>query len=448
MRLTGSAPYLKLRKLCSDFHTRVALPVYNRTYAPVIERISRLKWGKLILTMLVACIINCLFIGIIGSSDFFSVELAEISGFNYILLSQMFLIAFSAALISAPFFGYLAVRKSCFFVIRLGLALTIAALILLGIFIESLVLVWFVGLLWGIGGGAVSYGVVYGAAAEHVPRKLYPVLSTMMLASHNIVAIILIPIFFPLIENLGLDIASTVLAAAVLLLAPFSTVLKDSRVYHEETLAPIAGTFAGVFKHILKSGFFWVFAAVFVVLGFLFSQVINDAEVFLYYFDFDELLIPFLILLNIALILGSFIFRRFLERHQYKFDLLILGIAVLLVFIPIWIAVPTSIALIVEYCIVCLFLLAAYPLIISILMDHYKPLEIIIALSLLVLIYHFSISLDTVLDAVVYFIVGNVTVHMFLVIGAVIAALVFLLLYQRRKVKAGEMVSRNPLWKR
>ena len=448
MRLTGSAPYLKLRKLCSDFHTRVALPVYNRTYAPIIEKISRLKWGKLILTMLVACIINCLFIGIIGSSDFFSVELAEISGFNYILLSQMFLIAFSAALISAPFFGYLAVRKSCLFVIRLGLALTIAALILLGIFIESLVLVWFVGLLWGIGGGAVSYGVVYGAAAEHVPRKLYPVLSTMMLASHNIVAVILIPVLYPLIEVLGMSAVLVILAAAIFLIAPFSTVLKDSRSYHEETIAPIAATFSGIFKSILKSGFFWVFAAVFVVLGFLYAQVANDVVGALYYYDLDKLMIPFLILLNLALVFGAFIFRKFLERCRYKFDLLILGIAFILVLVPIWIAVPIPTSLLVEFCIVCLFLLAADPLIVSILMDHYKPLEIAFVLSLLVLIFYFAIALDTVLDALFLVIIGNVTINMILVAGLAVAVLIFLLLYQRRKVKAGEMVSRNPLWKR
>jgi predicted MFS family arabinose efflux permease len=119
-----------------------------------------------------------------------------------------------------PLFGILASKKSNRFVLRLGallLALSLGGLI----FTKSFVLLLFwLGIVFGLGAGALAFGLILSSAIRFVGQENAMIISGMLNAASGMLGFILSPAMQAMIDASGLVVTLCILAALCIGLLP------------------------------------------------------------------------------------------------------------------------------------------------------------------------------------------------------------------------------------
>lgn len=197
---------------------------------------------------LIACILYGVTGGIRGNIGILLNPLAEQCGLEYadvsicIAVMQLF---FGA---TQPVFGIIAKKKSNRFVLFLGAGLIGLSMIGMLFARSFIALVLALGVVFGTGTGAISFGLVFTSAVNLVGPDRAMLLSGMLNASAGMGAFIFAPIMQGVLNIGGSSLILTVLLIPTLALIPLSLVVtknddsKSLRIFRQNTLAASDGS--------------------------------------------------------------------------------------------------------------------------------------------------------------------------------------------------------------
>lgn len=126
---------------------------------------------------------------------------------------------------SQPAFGILANRKSNRFVLLLGAALLVGSLIGLRFADGFIALFLFLGIAFGLGAGALSFGLILTSSMNFVGESRAMALSGMLNAAAGLGSFILSPILGALTQTGGAAAASAAMLVPALILVPIAIVV-------------------------------------------------------------------------------------------------------------------------------------------------------------------------------------------------------------------------------
>lgn len=186
---------------------------------------KKMKLSKVIAFGLIACALYGFGAGIRSNIGILLNPLAEHSGLQYSDISMC--IAFMQLFFGAsqPFFGIIASRKSNRFVLILGTIFL--GLSMIGMMVSKGFIMLFIslGILFGLGAGAISFGLVLSSAIRFVGQENAMIISGMLNASAGMIGFILSPLMQNLIDGYGLNATLRVLILIVAALVPIGFVV-------------------------------------------------------------------------------------------------------------------------------------------------------------------------------------------------------------------------------
>ncbi len=229
---------------------------------------------------LIACMIYGLGAAIRGCIGIFLVPMADQCGIEYkdvSLCIAVMQIIFGA---SQPFFGILASKKSNRFILFLGVFFLASSMI--GIIVAKSFLMLFLslGILLGLGTGAIAFGIVLTSAIYYVGQENAMTISAMLNAAAGLVSFLLAPFINFLIETGGIKLNSIVLTVVIILLLPLSIILtsKDpvnSNQADKKIDLPFKEAFSSRTYLLLLAGFSTCGFHMVIIESHLFSQLVS-----------------------------------------------------------------------------------------------------------------------------------------------------------------------------
>lgn len=174
---------------------------------------------------LVACILYGIGAGLRCDIGILVNPLAEHCGLKYDDVSTCVAIMQLIFGASQPFFGIIASKKSNRFVLMSGVILL--GLSMLGmIFSNSLItLIFSLGILFGLGAGAIAFGLVLASAINFVGRENAMIVSGMLNAAAGMVGFVLSPLLQSLLQSNGIVVTLGVMIGFAALIIPMIVVV-------------------------------------------------------------------------------------------------------------------------------------------------------------------------------------------------------------------------------
>lgn len=186
---------------------------------------KKMKVSGVIAFGLIACIFYGFGAGIRSNIGILLNPLASHSGLHYDSVSVC--IAFMQLFFGAsqPVFGVIASRKSNRFVLLLGTLLLGLSMVGMMVSTSWVMLFLSLGVLFGLGAGAISFGLVLSSAIHFVGQDNAMIVSGMLNAAAGMIGFILSPLMQTLIGRYGLNGTLVVLILIVVALIPVAFVV-------------------------------------------------------------------------------------------------------------------------------------------------------------------------------------------------------------------------------
>lgn len=188
---------------------------------------------------LVACLLYGVGGGLRADIGILLQPLATHTGLAYADVSQCVAVMQLVFGVAQPTFGVVASRRSNRFVLELGVALLAAGLVGTALASSFVALLVSLGVLFGLGVGALSFGTILASAINFVGQKNAMTISGMLNAAAGMGSFILSPVLQTLVQAGGVSGALLVMLAPVAVLAPAALVV-TSRDPRLDTHAPAA----------------------------------------------------------------------------------------------------------------------------------------------------------------------------------------------------------------
>jgi predicted MFS family arabinose efflux permease len=235
--------------------------------------------GAVIAFGLIACLLYGLGAGIRGDIGILLKPLSAHSGLPYEDVSLCIAIMELVFGLTQPFFGLLASRKSNRLVLELGsvlLIVSMAGMLLVHSFIG---LALFLGVIFGVGAGAISFGMVLTSAIHFVGPQYSMLLAGMLNAAAGMVSFFLSPGIVALLQWGGIQTALTALGFLCALLIPITLIVtshdpRKAKGEQEEEYVPVRK----FFKEALQNRTYRLLLAGFSTCGF--HMVIIESHLF------------------------------------------------------------------------------------------------------------------------------------------------------------------------
>lgn len=235
--------------------------------------------GAVVFFGLIACVLYGLGAGIRGDIGILLVPIAQQTGLEYASVS--FCIAVMQLVFGAaqPVFGVLAAKFSNRAVLLLGAFTMMASLIGISQAHSFLALLISLGILFGVGGGALAFGLILTSAIYFVGQHWSMVIAGMLNASAGLGAFALSPALAHSVERSGLQFTLWWLCIPVLTLIPLAWVITQRDPKKSSEVPQPASE--NLLKRAAKNRTFLLLAAGFSTCGF--HMVIIEAHLFSQY---------------------------------------------------------------------------------------------------------------------------------------------------------------------
>lgn len=237
-----------------------------------------LNFKKALLIGLAACFLYGIGAGLRADIGILLQPIMKQTGLAY---SQ---VSFSIAMLqlvfgsSQPLFGILAAKRSNRFVLLTGVVLIICGLTGIRFAVSLPALIASLSIVFGLGVGAVSFGLVFTSAAYLVGPKYAMMISGMLNASAGMVGFVLSPILNQLLAAGGLQLAVVAVSAVAALMLPVVFLVTSRDAGHgsgKEVDQPVSGA---VFTEAFHSRTYRLLLAGFSTCGF--HMVIIESHLF------------------------------------------------------------------------------------------------------------------------------------------------------------------------
>lgn len=253
--------------------------------------IRQIGLGTVVLFGLVACLLYGVPAGLRGDVGILLNPLADQTGLAYEDVSLCIAVMQLMFGATQPLFGILASRRSNRFVLVLGVGLLAASIAGMFIAWDFISLVVSLGLLFGAGAGAVSFGLILTSAIRYVGPERGMTISGMLNASAGMGSFALSPILQGLLSTGGLPLALGVMLVPVAALAPVALVVTSHDPKPQERPAADAGEAPGApakeplpFREAFRNRTYLLLVAGFSTCGF--HMVIIESHLFSQYVSY------------------------------------------------------------------------------------------------------------------------------------------------------------------
>lgn len=196
--------------------------------------IRKLNTGQVILFGLIACFLYGVGAGLRGDIGILLPYIMPQTNLPYADVSfciAVMQIVFGA---SQPFFGLLASRRSNRFVLILGSVLLIAGLLGIRTTDSFASLFLALGVLFGLGAGAVGFGLVFTSAVYFVGKDNAMLISGMLNAAAGMTGFVFAPLLNHLLDAGGLTYAMLVMSLLAVFLVPVAVIVTSRDPSHQE----------------------------------------------------------------------------------------------------------------------------------------------------------------------------------------------------------------------
>lgn len=234
------------------------------------------------------CLVFAIMQGVRDNYGIMMTGIVAHSGIDYAQVSFVIAVGQMVYGFTQPLFGMLALKKSNAFVMRCGIALMAAGLIVTPFCREMWSLLVFFGLLLPAGTGALCFGIVTGAAAPIIGEKRAAVASGIIQASAGVGDALMSPLIQRLTARYGVTVSMPVFSVPILLMFPVAIWLGAKGRERKRDCAPQAGNepegekLLSILRASLKDRTYWRLLLGFSTCGFhmaiiethLFSQYV------------------------------------------------------------------------------------------------------------------------------------------------------------------------------
>lgn len=131
--------------------------------------------------------------------------------------------------IAQPLFGILAMKKSNRFVLLLGVVMLTGGVLLLPFAVNYVILFIALAVGFGVGTGAISFGIVLSAVSRRVGSEQAMIVSGILNASSGMGAFVLTPVIQKLLDTGGLNSTAYCLSIPLVLLIPVIIAITSTR---------------------------------------------------------------------------------------------------------------------------------------------------------------------------------------------------------------------------
>ncbi len=185
----------------------------------------KMKISTVIAFGMIACVLYGLGAGIRSNIGILLNPLAAHCGLSYDKVSVC--IAFMQLFfgMSQPFFGIIASRKSNRFVLLIGILLLGLSMLGMMVSVNFVMLFISLGILFGLGAGAIAFGIVLSSAIRFVGSENAMIISGMLNAAAGMTGFILSPLMQTLTEKYSLNATLTLLVLIIAALIPVTFVV-------------------------------------------------------------------------------------------------------------------------------------------------------------------------------------------------------------------------------
>ncbi len=252
---------------------------------------KKISVPKVILFGLIACVLYGVGAGLRSDIGILVNPLAEHCGLEYDDVSMcvaVMQLVFGAA---QPFFGIIASKKSNRFVLMTGvvfLGISMVGMIFSHSFIS---LISSLGILFGLGAGAVSFGLVLASAINFVGKENAMIISGMLNAAAGMVGFVFSPLLQSILSSKGLIATLSVMIGIAVLIIPVIIVVtsRDNKNSSEEIDTEFKISVASLFKEAFGNRTYRLLLAGFTTCGF--HMVIIESHLFSQFvlFGIDEI---------------------------------------------------------------------------------------------------------------------------------------------------------------
>ncbi|MCD7885545.1 MAG: MFS transporter [Lachnospiraceae bacterium] len=173
-----------------------------------------------VILVIAACLVHGVMQGVHDNYGIMMQGLVRTTEISYAYIS--FCIGVGALVygIAQPFLGMLALRKSNAFVILMGIALTVAGLIITPLCRKPLSMLLFFGILLPLGTTGLCFGIVMGAITPFLTEKRAALVSGIVQASAGVGDALMSPALQRMSDDFGIRIAMSVTALPFLIMIP------------------------------------------------------------------------------------------------------------------------------------------------------------------------------------------------------------------------------------
>lgn len=198
---------------------------------------KKMNKGMVILIGLIACLLYGIGAGLRADIGVLLDAICTQTGLTYDSVSLC--IAFMQLVfgVTQPLFGIMAAKRGNRFVLMIGSLLIAAGLLGLKMAGSLAGVVLSLSVLFGMGAGALSFGLVFTSALYFVGQQDAMMISGMLNAAAGMTGFIFAPLLNSLLENGGLSAAMLVMSALAVLMIPIAFVVtsRDPSVDDQET---------------------------------------------------------------------------------------------------------------------------------------------------------------------------------------------------------------------
>jgi len=232
--------------------------------------------AKSIFIIILAILLYGIIAGIRATTSVFTTEIAAATGLSYGDVSSVFAIRNLVFAVTCPLFGILTRKIPIRYIMAGGALLAAIGLIGAGFSTNYISLVIFIGFLLGIGAGALSYSIVYSAAAPFLGEKYSAICAGVLSASQGAFNIIITPF----IQGMGsteatLTICFVVLGAIVACLVPLCLILHKKPTENTLKRETQSTSIIEPLKFMVKQPFIYLLAFGFLTYGLCDGGMIN-----------------------------------------------------------------------------------------------------------------------------------------------------------------------------
>lgn len=194
---------------------------------------------KVTLKIILISIAACLLYGVLGFRSDMSQIIGIISNtsevFSYVDLQLANTVCRFVTAFASPVIAFLVLKKSNFFILTFGFVTTILGLLCMAAATTFPMLLFGLGILFGVGTAALSFGIIFGIVSPLVGESVAVVLSTIFSISATVFGVLFSPVIQLLSDNVGYQ--GMLLVSSLLFVCVYPLIFVISGKKKEKTIA-------------------------------------------------------------------------------------------------------------------------------------------------------------------------------------------------------------------